>query len=132
MLTLLIVYTLLFQDFPDTARLKVQPGLPDPLTAIDGTKIATKLDWERQRKPELKALIQHYMYGQMPPLPKDMKSEVLFENKNAFGGKATLKEVALTVGPAGIRRFTSCSRCPIATRGRPRYLSASIFMATTP
>ncbi len=105
MTTLLLLYALLIQDFPEPSKLPVHPELPDPMICLDGTKITTKEDWENKRKPELKALIQHYMYGQIPAAPKQVKSEVLYEDKQAFGGKATLKEVALTVGPPEARKI---------------------------
>ena len=56
-------------DFPAPSDLKPTAALPDPLTMLDGTKVATKADWETKRKPELKALFQHYMYGRLPPKP---------------------------------------------------------------
>lgn len=86
--------------FPEPADLPVQPNLPDPLTAMDGSKITTAEQWHRQRKPELKALILHYMYGQfLPPLP--IEAQVERTDPQAFAGKATLKEVTIRFGPQG-------------------------------
>jgi hypothetical protein len=68
---------------------------------FDGkTRVTTKEQWTDKRRPELKALFQHYMYGQMPPAPAKVEARVLHEDPKAFDGKATLREVALTVGPA--------------------------------
>jgi hypothetical protein len=87
-------------EFPRPEQLPSTPGLPDPLTMFDGTKVTTKEQWEQKRKPELKALFEHYMYGKFPPKPDAVTGKVLFEDPKAFNGKGTLSEVALTVGPA--------------------------------
>ncbi len=86
-------------DFPDPTELPARPGLPDPTIALDGTKVTTKEAWEQSRRPELKALFEHYMYGTYPAVPQKVTAKVLFEDATAFGGKGTLKEVELTFGP---------------------------------
>src|SRR5215213_8197716 len=86
-------------QFPPPAELPSQTALPDPLVSFDGTKVATREQWETKRKPELKALFEHYMYGRYPAKPERVTAKVLFEDSEAFGGKATLKEVELTLGP---------------------------------
>ena len=52
--------------FPDPKDLPSRPELPDPLVMLDGTKVATKEQWVEKRRPELKDLFQHYMYGTIP------------------------------------------------------------------
>jgi hypothetical protein len=86
---------------PKIADLPDRPELPDSLVMLDGTRVTTEADWFEKRRPELKTLFQHYMYGEMPPAVK-VTSNVEFEEPNAFGGKATLKEIALHVGPAEV------------------------------
>ena len=61
-------------DFPEVSKLPSQPGLPDPLVMSGGEPgrpkpVADKEQWIARRRPELKALFQHYMYGYMPPAP---------------------------------------------------------------
>ncbi len=85
--------------FPEPETLPSRPDFPDPLVMLDGTKVMTKEQWETKRRPELLALFQHYMYGRMPPAPAEVRWTVLHQDDKAFGGKATLKEVAITVGP---------------------------------
>ncbi len=87
-------------DFPDPDKLPSHPDLPDPLVMLDGTRVTTKEQWETKRRPELKALFQHYMYGVRPKAPAKVTPTVLHEDAKAFGGKATLKEIALAIGPA--------------------------------
>ncbi len=88
-------------DFPPPDALPSHPGLPDPLVMLDGTKVTSKEQWEAKRRPELRALFEHYMYGRTPPTPAAVTAKVLFEDAKAFGGKGTLREVELTTGPAG-------------------------------
>lgn len=83
-------------DFPPPDQLPANPNLPDPLTMQGGTKVTTKEQWETKRKPELKALFQHYMYGNLPPAPKVQNYEILFGDEAAFGGKAKLGEAKIT------------------------------------
>lgn len=86
-------------DFPPVAELPAQPNLPDPLTSLDGTKITTKEQWETKRRPELKQLFQHYMYGYLPHRPDNLAFKVERVDPKALGGKATLKEVTISFGP---------------------------------
>ncbi len=84
-------------DFPPPAQLPARPGLPDPTVMLDGKRVTTKADWESKRRPELKALFEHYMYGRLPARP-NVTAKVLFRDDKAFDGKGTLTEVELTVG----------------------------------
>lgn len=89
------------RPLPPAAELPSQPGLPDPLTMLDGRKVTTKRMWEKERKPELRQLVQHYMYGFAPPAPRKVEATVVREDRAALGGRATLKEVTLRFGPPG-------------------------------
>jgi hypothetical protein len=85
-------------DFPDPKDLPVRKELPDPLVMLDGTRVADKQQWVEKRRPELKALFQHYMYGTIPPA-RPVTAKVVHEDAKAFSGKATLREVALSALP---------------------------------
>ncbi len=85
--------------FPPASELPARADLPDPLVLLDGKRVATKDEWVDKRRPELKALFQHYMYGYLPPARR-VEAHTRYENKRALGGKATLKEVTLSIGPA--------------------------------
>ena len=74
--------------------------MPDPLVMLDGHRVASKEEWVAKRRPELKALFQHYMYGVMPPAPKEIATTVARVDPNYFGGKATKKEVTIAFGPS--------------------------------
>jgi hypothetical protein len=88
--------------FPKVADLPDRPEMPDPLVMLDGTRVATKEDWYAKRRPELKALFQYYMYGELPRAPESVRGTVEHVNPAAFGGKATLREIALAVGPDAV------------------------------
>ncbi|UCE07482.1 MAG: acetylxylan esterase, partial [bacterium] len=79
---------------PPVEKLPRQADLPDPMKMMDGTPINTKEDWYNKRRPELKLLFQHYMYGYLPPKPP-MNITLVKEDENLFGGKATYKEIKL-------------------------------------
>lgn len=85
-------------DFPAPKDLPRRPELPDPLVMMDGSKVASKEQWAEKRRPELKALFQHYMYGTLPAATP-VTAKVLHEDPKAFGGKATLREVSLSALP---------------------------------
>jgi hypothetical protein len=85
--------------FPDAARLPANPKLPDPLRMFNGERVRTRGQWVNKRRPELKALFQHYMYGTMPAAPKKITATVRRVDRHFFGGKATKREVTIAFGP---------------------------------
>jgi hypothetical protein len=87
--------------FPEPSALPARPELPDPLVMLNGERVPTKEQWQTKRKPELRALFQHYMYGDMPQAPPKVEARVRHEDRKALGGKARLREVELTFGGAG-------------------------------
>jgi hypothetical protein len=89
--------TMLHADFPDIDKLPARKDLPDPLVMLDGTRVATKDQWVNERRPELKKLFEHYMYGKFPP-PVKVEAKIEHVNPKALGGKATLKDITLTLG----------------------------------
>ena len=85
-------------QFPEAKDLPVRLNLPDPLVQLDGQRVTTREQWINQRRPELKNLFQHFMYGEMPAAPGTLDAKVEREEQNYFGGKATLKEITLRFG----------------------------------
>ena len=75
---------------------KIPPySLPDPLVATNGKVIRTKKDWKEKRRPEIFALFESRMFGKAPGKPNGLHFKLLSEDKNALGGTATRKEVAV-------------------------------------
>jgi len=58
--------------FADVEDLPFQKGLPDPFLMPDGKRIQTPQDWSMQRE-YIKAMLAHYLYGHMPPRPKEIE-----------------------------------------------------------
>jgi hypothetical protein len=87
-------------NHPPVNALPSQPGWIDPLTMLDGTPVKSRRDWEQKRRPELKALFQHYMYGAIPPKPDRVQFDVTATHADFLGGQATLKLVSVSFGDA--------------------------------
>ena len=87
-------------SFPDPSALPSQAALPDPLVMFDGRAVSSPEMWFKERRPELQALFQHYMYGAIPPKPANIQARLIGEYHNFLAGKATLKLVRLETGPA--------------------------------
>lgn len=85
------------EEFPSVDQLPAIQELPDPLVMFNGTRITSKEQWLARRKPELKTLFQHYMYGNMPAAPQ-IKATIE-RTDDALDGKATMKQVAIAFGP---------------------------------
>jgi pimeloyl-ACP methyl ester carboxylesterase len=86
------------QTFPAFADLKPQAELPNPLVTLSGKKVESQEDWEKTRRPELKHLFQHYMYGKLPPTPKLTVIHDRFIDNKFLDGKATLRELMVLMG----------------------------------
>jgi len=72
---------------------------------FNGEKVASASQWINQRRPELKALFQHYMYGTLPPAPKHVWFDVQRVDHAMFGRKATKKEITI--------RFSNDTNAPV-------------------
>ena len=110
--------------FPEFAALPPQPALPDPLVMLDGRRVTSRAQWVNERRPELKALFEHYMYGAIPPKPAHMQATVLGEYRDFLGGKATLKLVTLETGPGKAPRIDLLLIVP-----NDRQLPSPVFLA---
>ena len=86
---------------PDPHALSANASLPDPLLSFAGQRVDTREAWTQQRAPELRRLFQHYEYGAWPEAAK-VTATVTREDKEALDGKATLREITLSLAhPAG-------------------------------
>lgn len=71
--------------------------LPDPLMHENQKKVASIKDWENTRRPEILHLFDEHVYGKMPQSFDKIDFKVVNQDKKAMSGKATLKEVEVTV-----------------------------------
>ena len=77
-------------------RQEVLDSQPDPLKGANGEMVRSAEDWRERRVPELRALFQREMFGMMPLPPKGFSTKVLFQDKGALEGKATLREIEVS------------------------------------
>lgn len=69
--------------------------LPDPLVCEDGTTVDDTETWFEKRRPELLRQFESEVYGKMPGPPPQQSFEVTSVDREALGGKAVRKEVAV-------------------------------------
>lgn len=82
--------------------------LPDPFLKPDGTRISSPYEWEQQRD-YLKAMLAHYLYGEMPPAPGNVTGTVTHQHMLDSG--AILEQILLTFGPENsLRLDITCIR----------------------
>jgi len=75
---------------------KVPPyTLPDPLVMSDGAKVSDSQTWISKRRPEILKLFETQMYGKSPGRPAGLTFKVTSEDRQALGGIATRREVAI-------------------------------------
>ena len=56
------------QTFPEVSDLPERKEMPDALTMLDGQKVTTVEQW-RQRREEMKRILEFYELGHAPPPP---------------------------------------------------------------
>jgi hypothetical protein len=69
--------------------------LPDPLILSDGSKVTSAQVWRQKRRPEIVRLFEQHVYGKSGGKPAAMRFETTSIDKQALGGKAIRKEVAV-------------------------------------
>ncbi len=68
---------------------------------MDKTVVKTRQAWFSDRRPELLRLFGHYMYGNAPVGPGNTRGRLVCEDRTAYEGRATMREVELSFGPPG-------------------------------
>lgn len=91
LLLLIPVYTFAFD----------RSALPDPLLSNDGKVIKTKKDWQNTRRAEVLELFRTHVYGRVPDTPYRVDFDVFEMDRNALGGKAIRKQVAIDISAQG-------------------------------
>jgi hypothetical protein len=90
------LYMSLAVSLPPISELPVQETLPSPFLQMDGTEIKTQEDWYTKRRPELKKLFQHYVYGYLPEVG-GINSSNKSVTKEVLDGKASLLQVDIRI-----------------------------------
>src|SRR5829696_2299308 len=111
-------------SFSAAEGLPSQPNLPDPLLMLDGQKVTTAAQWKEKRRPELKALFAHYMYGEIPPKPAKLDFGSSVADKKFLGGKATLKLVTISIPGSDVPKIDLLVVTPnAANKPAPAFLA---------
>jgi hypothetical protein len=92
---LLILQTLAAQNY-DESKVGLYT-LPELLTTQTGKTVTSVDEWENIRRPEVLKLFEDHVYGQVPKDFDKIRFKKVNQDKKAMNGKATLKEVAITV-----------------------------------
>jgi len=75
--------------------------LPDIFTSNEGVKITTAELWNKLRRPEIIELFRKYVYGRVPETSYREKFKVNNLDTYALDGRATQKEVDITIDAVG-------------------------------
>src|SRR5207237_7115802 len=110
-------------SFPHVESLPTRRNLQDPLIKPDGSRVKSRNEWFKQRRPELKAMFEHYMYGVIPPRPKHMATHLLGEYTNFLEGEATLKLLTLDTGGPAARQIDLMLVLPNRSKPAPVFLT---------
>ena len=81
--------------FPSVEQLPIQQRMPDPFIMADGRRVQTVEDWHKQRV-YIRAMLEHYLYGRIPPLPEDIEVEKTGA-ESVYRGKGIKEHYILTI-----------------------------------
>lgn len=82
---------------PGVEELPVRAEMPDTLTMANGTPVRSIEQW-RQRREEMKRLLEYYAVGQSPPPPGNVRGREV-KAETVADGRVRYRLVHLTFGP---------------------------------
>ncbi len=82
---------------PEVADLPVRKEMPDPLVMTNGQRVTTPAQW-RQRREEMKQILEFYELGHTPPPPGNVSGHDL-QARPVLDGAANFRLVHLQFGP---------------------------------
>ncbi|PTY00538.1 hypothetical protein DB354_01475 [Opitutus sp. ER46] len=86
-----------FPQLPGPEALPVQHALPDIFRPADGHRVTTPDQW-RQRRAELRRILEHYAVGHAPPAPGNVRGREL-KSQLLVGGNVRYRLIHLSFGP---------------------------------
>jgi len=113
-------------SFPEVTDLPVQTNLPDVFTMADGSKVKTPEQW-RQRREEMKEILEHYELGHAPPPPGNVSGQDV-QSRAVLGGAARFRLVHLKFGPEEKLGFDIAIFTPTGEGPFPTIINPSFFM----
>jgi len=85
------------------SELPVRPEMPDVMVMSDGTRVTTVKQW-RQRREEMKQILEFYELGHAPPPPGNVTGQEI-QSRSVLGGAAHFRLVHLKFGPGEMLGF---------------------------
>lgn len=104
-------------QFAGVDDLPIQKGMPDPFLKPDGKRVTTPEEWPAQRE-YLRAILQEYMWGHIPPRPKKIEIEQT-GSKSLYDGKGVEEAYTLTIERNG--KSASCRFLVVRPPEKKRY-----------
>ena len=104
-------------DFPKVDQLPIQAEMPDPFIMEDGSRVENLKDWNKQRK-YIRAMLENYLYGTVPPLPKHVEVEK-HSSDPTMNGKGLRETFTLTIRRNGLS--ASCKLVVVRPKANKRY-----------
>ncbi len=104
-------------NFPGVDELPIQEAMPDPFIMEDGSRVETLEDWKEQKK-FIRAMLEHYLYGTVPPLPQNIEVE-RHASESVFDGKGLRETFTLTIRRHGLS--ASCKLVVVRPKANKRY-----------
>jgi hypothetical protein len=111
---------------PGLKALPVHRDMPDVMVMDDGSRVTTRAQW-KQRREEMKRILQYYAVGQMPPPPGNVKGREV-KSETVLDGSVKYRLVQLTFGPQEKLSLNIGVFTPV--KGGP--FPAIILQSTTP
>jgi hypothetical protein len=112
--------------FPAVNDLPVRKEMPEVMTMNDGTKVTTVEQW-RQRREEMKQILEYYELGHAPPPPGNVTGQDI-QSRIVLDGAAKFRLVHLKFGPDeklgfDVAIFTPTNGGPFPTIINPSFFS---------
>ena len=82
---------------PGVKELPVRAAMPDVMVMNDGTKVASRRQWQ-QRREEMRRILSYYAVGEMPPAPGNVKGREV-HSELVLDGTVRYRLIRLTFGP---------------------------------
>ena len=92
--------------------------LPDVLVCNDGKAVRTARQWERKRRPEIKAIYENEMFGKVPARPADMHFGLSAPDSLVYGGKVLRRRIWVYLDAAGQHKFEMMLHLPVNHAGK--------------
>jgi hypothetical protein len=85
------------KPLPGVKDLIVSARMPDVMLMNDGTRVSTPAQW-RQRRAEMKKILEYYFGGSAPPPPGNVKGKEI-KSQLVLAGRVKYRLIHLTFGP---------------------------------